>query len=513
MTGLAYSGSAKNRLFGDWQPLMWDVNDEYSLDGQTLAARAWDLYRNDPYAKAMVSTLVGMIIGPEELRVRSLFAVDDEADTTEAERGARRDIESVIRRATLRRRFDAGGQLTRREMSATMLVNRIVHGDAFAIRLFKPDRPDAYQGTCWRLIDPIRVSNPHDAPDTDRLIQGVEIDPDGAPVAVHVRSAHPNLIRASGGYRWKRVPFYGPDGSLNVIHYKKTDRPDQVRGVSEFSANVRMLKYLSDITWFHVVAKKMQASNCIIVEVDDPEAAAAADRNGALLAGSVGIKPGMKYYVKTGTKISLVNTQYQGTDLEAFTDQILKAACATWNIPYDFVLYVLTGTNLSASRAALGQMDMTAQRWRAELIAQVEQPWNESILREAQSFGGLKVGTDDFDLISRLRYIPPPKISPDRLKDAQAARAWVDLGRSISGVYGEAGYPFEEEIAQRAQDNAYMEAQGVSISAESIAERIVTEPAAGASDAAAGGSAQPQDEGSNEQPETEPAKPAGGFAP
>lgn len=467
--GLAYTGAASNRFFGDWSPVLSDVNDEIAQDGRDLAARAWDLYRNDPYARALVVTLVGGVLGPEGLPFRSLYAVDDASDTTDDEKATRREIEGVIRRATLRKRFDAGGQMTRREMSAAMLVSRIVHGDAFAVRVFKPDRPDAYQGTCWRLIDPARVSNPNDAQDTDKIIQGVELDGDGAPVALHIRSTHPNLVRTSGAYKWTRVPFYSADGSLNAIHFKRSDRPDQVRGVSEFASNIRILKYLSDITWFWVIAKKMQASNCIIIECDDPKAAAAADRNGAVLTGAAGIKPGMKYYVKTGWKIHLVNTQFQGADYKDFRNANLEAAAAPWGIPYEMALCVLTGTNLSASRAALGQFDQTCQRWRAELVHQVEQPWHESILREAHAFKTIRFGTTDFDLISKGRYLPPPKIDPDRLKTAQAAREWILLGRSLSSVFGEAGYPLEEEVAQRAQDNAYMEDQHVSTAGQSAA--------------------------------------------
>lgn len=496
--GIAYAGARSDRHFGDWNPILSDVNDEIAADGRDLSARAWDLFRNDPHARAMVTTLVGMVLGPEGLPFRSLYSEDDKPETSEREADVRRQVEALIRKATLRRRFDASGQLTRREMSAAMLVARIVHGDAFAVRVFKPDRPDAFLGTCWRLIDPARVSNPNDGADTPTMIGGVELDGDGCPIAIHVRSTHPNQVRVAGEYTWTRIPFYGPDGSRNVIHFKRSDRPDQVRGVSEFASNIRLIKYLADITWFWVIAKKMQASNCVIVEVDDPAAAARADKNGAVLAGSVGIKPGMKYYVKTGTKVHLVNTQFQGNDFRDFRNSLLEPATASWGLPYEMVLHVLTGTNLAASRAALGQGDLTAQRWRSELIAQVEQPWNESILWEAREFRAIDFGRADFDQIVRGRYVPPPKVDPDRLKTAQAARAWADLGRSLSSIYGEAGYSFEEEIRQRAADNTLMQAQGVDIGRETVAEAIVSEPtepakAENPADAGAGTEAEAQE--------------------
>jgi capsid protein len=481
--GTAYKGAASSRLYADWAPWLSDVNDEYWIDGSTLAARSWDLFRNDPYARAMVETVVGGILGQCGLQARSHFQEDGDPDTSDREREVRRQIEDCLRRATLRRRFDAGGTLTFRDMCGAMIRARFCAGNAFAVRVFKPARPDAYQGTCWRVIDPARVNNPNNAPDTPGLYEGVELGADGSPVAIHVQSAHPNLQRQFAQQKWERIPIYAPDGSLNVVHYRAANRPEQILGVSEFAPVIHILKYLSDITWFWVVAKKMQASNAIIVECDDPAAAAKADRNGALLASSVGIKPGMKYYVKTGWKVHFMNPNFQGQDYGDFRNKNLEAACSAWGLPYVFVLAVLEGTNLSASRSAIGQFYGRMEQWQDEFIAQVLQPWNESILREEIAFGKTNFGTDDFELISRLRYVRPPRISPDDAKDATAAETWLRVGVSPTSVMAKSGRAFEDETSQKAQDIAFAEAQG--IDAGTGHDASPSEPAKPAADAPA----------------------------
>jgi len=463
MSASAYAGADRGRLFGDWQPWLWEVNDELIADGDALAARAWDLFRNDTYSRAMVMTLVGHIVGPMGLPWRSTYQSDDSEDTSESELIDRRSLENYVRRATKGIRFDAGGMMSWRQMTAAMLICRIVAGDAFAVRCFKPGRPDAYRGTCWRLIDPARVCNPNDGIDTERLVRGIELDFDGVPIAIHVRSSHPAIRRASAAATWQRIPFYSATNRRNVIHFARRDRPDQIRGVSEFASNIRHLKYLADVTWYWVVAKKLQASNCIIVECAAPAAAAAKDRNGALLNGTHGIKPGMKYYVETGTKVHLVNANFQGADYKDFRNANFESACAPWGLPYELVLHSLTGANLSAARAAIEQFHLTTDRWRADLSECVLQPWVESIILDGLEMGDISPQNPDPERVSEGRFVPPPKISPDRLKDANAAKAWVELGRSFASVYGEAGYAFEPEIAQRRLDERLMESQGIAI--------------------------------------------------
>jgi capsid protein len=137
-----------------------------------------------------------------------------------------------------------------------------------------------------------------------------------------------------------------------------------------------------------------------------------------------------------------------------------------------FVLAVLEGTNLSASRSAIGQFYGRMEMWQDEFIAQVLQPWHESILREEMAFGSIDFGTDDFELISRLRYVRPPRISPDDYKDAMAASVWKnDVGISPTTVMAKSGRSFEDETSQKAQDIAFGEAQGIDVMAQSPAPK------------------------------------------
>lgn len=475
MAGLAYSGSASNRFLADWTVQLTDSNDDWWKDAPTLAARSWHLYDNDPYFHALVETMVGGVFGAAGLRFRSLYQEDAKPETSDRERDIRRDIDKCIASASSRKRMDASGLLSWRDMSAMLYRSALVAGDGFAIRTWKPNRPDAYQATCWRVIAPERVSNPKNTQNTAQLFEGFELDGDGRPVAIHVQKSHPNLQRVAVEYEWQRVPLFAPDGSRNVIHRKRVRRPEQIRGLGCAAPVMVYLRMLSQTTEAWVIAKRIQASYALMIKTDDPAKAANADKFGALLTGNAPTKPGMRYY-HNHESVTPLDYQFQGNDYEQFRNPIIEAVCATECVPYEMVLQRLTKSNMASSRAALLSYYTTCQREQDGQVEDVEQVRVEAILREEVARDKLTLRSDNWDEVTAGRFLRPPRVWPDPLKEAQSVRAWVDLGRSMSGAYAEAGLDFESEILQRAQDNALLDAQGVSISEETIAERIVTEP-------------------------------------
>jgi hypothetical protein len=59
------------------------------------------------------------------------------------------------------------------------------------------------------------------------------------------------------------------------------------------------------------------------------------------------------------------------------------------------------------------------------------------------------------------RYIRPARSMPDPLKEAMAVREWKDLGRDLTSLFGESGIDFRDSIAQREEDDRWMEEHNV----------------------------------------------------
>src|SRR5262249_17535196 len=102
------------------------------------------------------------------------------------------------------------------------LRHKLVDGEALNVTYWLPDqvgRGAAKDATCFRVIDPDRLSNPYQQVDTRYLRGGVEIDDRGVPIAYHIRRAHQNDWYSSvEAMEWERVAREDDDGWLRVVH-------------------------------------------------------------------------------------------------------------------------------------------------------------------------------------------------------------------------------------------------------------------------------------------------------
>lgn len=472
-----HDAAGHTRLLGDWIAQQSDVNDDWLQDARTLSARHWHAYLNDPHIRAIAETLVIGVFGAEGVKFKSHYQADDLAATSDAERALRRRIDAAIERHHSGHRIDVSGHLTKRAMDVSLFLSKLLSGDGYKIRVWAPRRPWAVRGTCWRVIDAARVSNPHGEANSPRLFEGHELDADGGTVAIWVQTTHPNLVRYGQTLDWRRIPVYATDGTRQVVHTARRTRPDQVRGFGLMSAALLSMRMLSESAKAWVVAKRIQASIGLIVTCEDPEAMRRGDRNGALINGNVGIKPGMKWYVGNGTKVEPLQFNFQGNDFEQFRNPVLEAACASVSLPMDYVLQRLTKSNMASSRTALGLAYQTFLAHWGEHVEDVARIDVTSALREELARGELDVAPDDLDRIARGRFSRPPRLVPDPIREAQAAREWINLGDSFTDNFAESGRDFDARVSQRAQDQEYLTAQGVGTDLAATAQAAPADPA------------------------------------
>jgi capsid protein len=454
-------GSGAGRFFADWPAITTDPNDDYWSDGAAVAARSWDLWRNDPYFHALIETAVDLTIGAEGLFPKSQYQEDDAPETTEAEQIVRDSIDSSFKRNLARTRLDAGGILTYPEMSEAVMRSCKVTGMGYSVRVWRPDRPDAKQASAWRVIDSSRVSNPGYGADTATMFQGHELDSDGREIAIHVQKSHPNIQRVAPASEWVRVPIF-KDGMRNVTIRRNGGRTEAIRTLGAGACVLLYLRMLQGTTEAWAIAKRIQASYALLVKTEKPNEAARADRNGAVLSGTSPIKPGMKYY-HNHEKVEPLNWNFQGADYEMFRNPIIEAVCAAELIPYEMVLKRLTKSNMASSRAALMQAYQYGRREQNRQIMSTEQYWAESVVAEDIARGEIATVGEDSDDIMRFKWRRPARPFPDPQREAQAVKAWADMGHSFTTAYDEVGKDFEEEVRQRARDDRLLKAQGVEL--------------------------------------------------
>lgn len=516
--GLAYPGSRMTPDSADLRTFGSDPNDDYWREGSAVNNRSLHMWRSNDICRAMVETMTSGVLGSMGLMPRSQWKsptlqtmVDENGEPTAAQRkvhGRRAQIDDIITAAYQGTRFDAGGQLSRRDMDEVELLSMIACGDAISVRCWRPRRPGRQvQATCWRIIDPARVSNPNFAYNTTNMYDGFELDDSGSPIAIHVQRRHPDTLVAPE-FVWDRIPIFAADGTRNVTHMKAPGRPDQVRGIGWFAPIMEIVNQLGGTRKAYAVTKKLQACIGLIISSQNPAMMAKTMKGSFTMDQISQLFPGMVLNIPTGATVTPLQWSFNGDDFEKYNEAIITGISAAWNLPMEFVMCRLTKSNLAAARAALAQAFATFVRWQNHLIIHSAQPKVESVLVEAEARGQVVLG-DDRDAAFRFRWNRPARTFPDPVKEATAAKSWHDLGKSLSSIFGEQGEDFEEQVEQTAQDLAFAKAQGVRITTG--ADPAETAAAGGGGpDGGAGDDGKPAD--ADDEDDADKADDAGGGA-
>jgi capsid protein len=464
-----HTGADRSRLYQDWGTEDLDQGDIWNADSHVLGGRSAGLVRNNAYARALLNAWYDGVVGPDGLRWQSLYRADPLAeDIPDDDRQTRRRINYTVRRALAHHRMDAEGLRTWRDMQLAALYSKALYGGAWAVRTMLPQRPGSpTHATCWRLIHDLRVSNPDDQPDTDRIRHGIELDANGTPVAIHVRMAHPSQLMAdSAGHTWRRIPFWDARGRRQVIWYANRESPDQLRTVGWYAPVITLIAHLGKVQEAHVVAKRLQSCLGMIVETDDPVKAARADRNGVVLGRNTKIVPGRTYYTKRGSKITAFNTQYQGSDYAAFSDALFDLVCAGFGggaLPAHVVKARLDKASLAAARASLAQAWRSYRREHVALGEDFCRPAIASLIDEDLARGRLELATGlDLDAAAAGMFIPPQRLLDDDERVLKAAMLKRQLGVSRTTLAREnGGYDLDEERQAIAEEESRDDDAGV----------------------------------------------------
>lgn len=408
--GVAYDGSSIHDQLATWSPALRSADSDLLFEKPRLDGRARDMLRNDGYIAGGAAVHKDSIVG-EEYRLNAkpssklLYGTDDEAWDDEASE----EIEMKFR-------MYAESPLcwpdAQRVNTLTGLVRmavgvHVAGGEVLGAAMWKDDgRPFASN---LLMIDADRLSNPRNGSTYDwRLRAGVERDKHGAPIAYHIRNAHPSDPRAAGladPNTWTRVRRFNSWGRPQILHIYETMRPDQSRGVASMAAalqEMRMLKHFRKTELQRAIIAATYAAN---IETEFPAEAAMAmgagqgSENGyinalmELMAAQAEFQSNAKNVHMEGAKIPVFmpNTKLRiqnpgaqspaGADFEA---SMLRYISAALGVSYEELSRDYTKTNYSSARASIGK-SLQGMRPRKRLVADttanfVYRLWMEEVL-------------------------------------------------------------------------------------------------------------------------------------
>lgn len=280
------------------------------------------------------------------------------------------------------------------------------------------------------LIEPDQLPMHMNETGSRRIVQGVELNGWGRPVAYHIYKEHPGDFRLhSVAAATKRVP------ADRMLHIKLIDRIGQTRGMSILASVMLRLDDIKDYEESERIAAKVSASMAAFIIKGHPEQyTRPTDENGEPVVRQMMMRPGMVFDdLNEGERIESVDTKRPSAQLESFRNGQLRATASGMSLSYSSLAKDYNGT-YSAQRQELVEGYGAYGVLSSEFIGQFVRPVYHQVLEMALLSGELVIPSDVDPLtLGDAMYTPPQMPWIDIKKEADA---WGILERNghASGI-------------------------------------------------------------------------------
>lgn len=490
------AASWNSQEFGDWQPQIRSPDAEINQFRDRMVARQRDHVRNDGLASGGVAKVLDNTVG-SRFRWRSIpdYRALAAATGIKAFDAVWANEFRQIAEARWRgyandagRYSDVTRQLTVSQMLRLALRHKLVDGDSLMLAYWLPERIGrgrARYATAWKVIDPDRLSNPYQAPDTRYMRGGVEIDDDDVPIAYHIRKAQPNDWYAGvEQMTWERVLAEDEDGWRRVIHDFDRDRANQNRGVGVFAPVLERLKMLATYYRLELQQAALQSSlGTYLTSPYDPQTVMeAVGQDDEDLSAYQQLRldwhkerPAMFNGVQVpglapGEDIKTISASHPHEGLVPFAHEMQAAGASALGLTLEQFNQRWNEMNYSNARGSFMDTWKTLIRRRHEFEDNTANPLVTTWMHEPMELGELPLPAGAPDYVeyrteySRGAWLGVARGWLDPVKEPQGAVLEMDAGLStLAEKGGEQGFDWEERLDQRAIEVKAFQDRGLAV--------------------------------------------------
>lgn len=251
-----------------WIPGLGSPRRDFNQsERRMLVARSRDAMRNHLIARAAITRLRTNVVGTglvcrAQVDHAALGISEEAADDLNGELDR---LWSLY--ADDPRECDAEATLNHYQLQALVLVSSMVAGDVFVA---SPDqeRPGCIFSTRLQLIESDRVCNPNNGMDRVDLVDGVEFDGLGSPVAYHACTGYVGEHLAGKPLSWERLSVFGAEtGRRRVLHVlADKERPGQKRGMPYLAPVLEPLQKLERYASAELMAAVISAMFTVFIK-------------------------------------------------------------------------------------------------------------------------------------------------------------------------------------------------------------------------------------------------------
>jgi len=472
-----YVGASNNKSLKTWQPSSSTADETLLPSLNTLRARSYDAIRNQPAARGAVNTMRTGVLG-SGLQLQPSIDYEFLKLTREQAEMWQKKTKQEFRLWSENQSCDFLRQQNFLGLQELAFKSQLAAGDCFVLLPWKP-YPNMPYDLRVQLIEAERVCNPNDLNDTAQIAGGIERNEDGVPIAIHIRTPHPNAtiigvnnLKAT----WQRIPFYGrKTGIRNVLQLMEVDRIGQTRGEPILAPVLETLKQISDFSAAELSAAVVNALLTVFIERTeiDTTVNTGLDKDGN--EKKMPWEEANNYVLGTGTwvdgapgeKMNVINAARPSSQFDPFFLACMKQIGMALAIPYE-VLINHFSSSYSASRAAQLTFFKNILPLREKFAGAFCQPFYEAFLEEAVLKGRIIAPGYLNDPYMRLAYSGaywrgPAQGQIDEVKEVNAANQRVLCGFSTRSEEAMklTGLDYKDIMKAQAEEKAFAENLGL----------------------------------------------------
>ena len=427
----------------NWVSEVKSINEDLRTQGEALRARARDLEQNNDYVARYLNLVETNIIG-EGVKLQA---------KTRTNRGkldmrVNRIIEREFKNWTYAENCSRDGRLDWEDIQRLVarsvardgeVIVRIVRGNDFKIALYDADFLD-YQ------------LNREATKENNAIIQGIELDRAGKPVAYYLWKMPPNKVPSIFGMPTKspNINQYERVLAEDIIHIYKSDRPNQIRGATWLAPVMIHLLMLNRYERAEMRAAEIAASKVGYYKtptgdyLDDEDNA-----EGYGLPSSIG---GVGFTeLPAGTELAMLDPNHPVSAYSDYVAGVLRGVATGLNVTYHALSSDLTSVNFSSIRAGTIEERDNWRKWQQFYVCHLIRPIFAAWLEFNRGRLGLTNTAAD------ATFVPRGWSWVDPVKELQSHQMAYELGvTSLSAIAASQGKDLEEVFDQRAKEKELM---------------------------------------------------------
>jgi lambda family phage portal protein len=443
ITAIRGYAAAQDSRASAWAPSSGSATAEVGMAAATVARRARDAVRNDPYASRIVDLWTGNAVGAG---ITTRWPDQRHAEAW------RRWAESTA--------CDAEGRLDLYGLQALVMRAVVESGECFVRFLVIAPSPENPIGLRLQVLESDHLDTARTGlVDGTPTIQGIALGEAGEPIGYWLHRVHPGAAWILPGATWlssERIP------AGDVLHIYRKRRPGQLRDVSWLAPVLLRLRDLGDYEAALLMKAKIEACLAAVVTEEGEDTLTGTAAN--LLRDAQGravesFEPGMILYRRGMGSVEVVNPSGGGSHA-AFARRALEAAAVGAGLTYDQVSGDLTQANYSSLRAGKIEFRRLCEQVQyGMLIPMLVRPVADRFHAQGSLLGLWGAAMPD-----GVSHVPPAHEMIDPLKDTTALIAQVRAGfvpqPEAAGAFG---YDFRQAVEMIREANALLDDAGLSL--------------------------------------------------